>query len=75
MKWFTLLLVSALALPVEAKREELPPLPDNMCALITIELLKAVEEGTISEDTAEAVGGRCFRIWGDYFRGDLDSYK
>ena len=69
MKWLTgLLLALSLSLPVEAKREELPPLPDNMCALITIELLKAVEEGTITEETAEAVGGRCFRIWGDYFR-------
>ena len=69
MKWLTgLLLGLALALPAEAKREELPPVPDNMCQLITIELLIAVEEGVISEEIAEQVGGRCFQIWGDYFR-------
>ena len=74
MKWFSLLLASALLLPVEAK-EELPPVPDNMCQLITIELLIAVEEGVISEEVAEEVGGRCFQIWGDWIREDLDSYK
>ena len=76
MNFINVLLSASAALainlsPVQEKKEELPPVPDNMCAQVTMELLIAVENGYISEEVAEEVGGRCFRIWGDRLR----SYK
>ena len=68
MKWLSGLLLSLVVLVPGVKAEDLPPLPDNLCAEVVVELLRAVEEGLISEKHAEEIGGRCYRVFGERYR-------
>ena len=54
----------AMHLPLDASKQELPPLPTTMCDEVMTELLIAVHEGYIDAETAEEVGGRCYFRYG-----------
>ena len=51
-------------LPLDVHKEELSPLPSNMCDEVMTELLIAVHEGYIDPEVAEEVGGRCYFRYG-----------
>ena len=54
----------AMHLPLDASKQELPPLAPTMCDEVMTELLIAVHEGYIDSETAEEVGGRCYFRYG-----------
>ena len=55
----------ALSIPTTVHKES--ERESNMCAEVAIELIRSVEEGYLTEEEAERIGGRCFQIYGERY--------
>ena len=52
--------------PAMAEETELL-VPDNLCQEVTIELLRAVEEGYMTEEHAKDITQRCYTTFGSLY--------